>query len=263
MRRCDGFTLAETLVIGSIGFLLLGLLLPSLNDAKQTLEASQCLNNLREWGLAFGMYCNDNQDYMPDAGGDTSATPLDQDYMLGAWFNVVSRYINQPPLKDLYYSTPPRIPVVGTKSVYICPSVKPGDGDPYPAGPAGNYGTPSKPLFTYAMNRLLTGALASCPGNRHRRSSVALPAQTPLICDSDNWWNYSFTDGGYLGTVTPRHNGGINISFVDGHAEWVAYADYARSGSMGYSAYTEWIIKGRPIYWFACPTCDKSCSSHW
>ena len=68
MKRHDAFTLTELLVIVPIVTLVGALLLASLDDAKQTLQAAQCLSNMRQWGLAIGLYCNDYTDYMPYEG---------------------------------------------------------------------------------------------------------------------------------------------------------------------------------------------------
>ena len=111
MRNRTAFTFTEMLVLASVSFLLLGAALPSLDDAKQKLQASQCLGNMRQWGLAIGMYANDYRDYMPYEGTGNSA--IDATFNLAAWFNVLPRYMNQTPLRDLYTSTPPRTPVPG------------------------------------------------------------------------------------------------------------------------------------------------------
>jgi len=47
------------------------------------LQAAQCLSNMRQWGLAMGMYCNDWHDYMPYEG---SANGVDDNIDLSAWF---------------------------------------------------------------------------------------------------------------------------------------------------------------------------------
>ena len=254
-----GFTLIELLVVIAIIGILAAMLLPALNRAREKANAISCMGNLRQWGLALGMYCDDWNDYMPGEGGDTSTTAINTDYMLSAWFNVLSPYINTPALKDLYYSTPPNIPMPGTKSIYICPSVRPNS--------VSDYGTTSKPYFAYAMNRLLTGELPGCTGNLHKRGAVQLPSQTVFITESDgaSGWSYSFTDGGFLGQVTPRHSGGSNMVFVDQHAEWVRQADYkwpASCGAGSHIALAEWLTS-RKIFWFACPTCNKDCNSIW
>src|ERR1039457_2512633 len=174
MKRRDAFTLTELLVLLPIIAMLGTLLFASLDSSKQTLQAAQCLSNMRQWGLAMGMYCNDYHDYMPYEGASVGS--IDVGFNLGAWYNVVPRYMNQPPLKDLYDSSPPNIPLPGQRSIYICPSV---------AAPAANYGgtpTASNPYFGYAMNRVLTGVA----GKVYARSKAALPGQVILLSESEN-----------------------------------------------------------------------------
>ena len=57
-----GFTLIELLVVIAIIALLLGILLPSLNKAKEQARFVICRNNLRSTGLMFSLYAQDNDD---------------------------------------------------------------------------------------------------------------------------------------------------------------------------------------------------------
>ncbi len=65
MRRRTAFTLVELLVVIGIIAVLISILLPALNKARQAADATACLSNQRQIGLAVTMYGNQFKGYVP------------------------------------------------------------------------------------------------------------------------------------------------------------------------------------------------------
>jgi len=65
MRRTKAFTLIELLVVISIIVLLMAILLPALQRIRRQGKAVACQSKLRQWGVIFSMYVNDNRGTLP------------------------------------------------------------------------------------------------------------------------------------------------------------------------------------------------------
>ena len=65
MRGNRAFTLIELLVVISIIALLMAILLPAIQRVRRQAKAVSCQSNLRQWGVVFSMYTNDNGGWLP------------------------------------------------------------------------------------------------------------------------------------------------------------------------------------------------------
>ena len=67
MRSMQAFTLIELLVVISIIAMLIGILMPALQLAKDQTYELVCRSNLRQYGIAQTIYLNDYDDYYPNS----------------------------------------------------------------------------------------------------------------------------------------------------------------------------------------------------
>lgn len=193
------FTLVELLVVLAIIGLLAAMLLPALAVARQKSLSTQCSGNLRQWGLAYQMYANDYDDYLPRRGqGVQLLAQLDRP---DDWFNALPPYFKLSSFQQMV--TNHAAPAAHSPSVMICPAAE---------NPGGTYFLP------YGMNMNL------CPWNLPlaiKLTEVAQPSFVVAMADSPGPYASTYPSVQPYGVVA-RHAKRVNLLFLGGQV--ISYA---------------------------------------
>ena len=223
-----GFTLIELLVVISIIALLLSILMPGLQKAKQTAKAVLCKSNLHSWTLTFHMYTEDNNGSFHSGFG---TTPENSNWWMDSardYYGDVDDIRTCPSAtKVMYNKDGTEGPGFG-KTPFAAWGIVDWFGEDY-----GSYGVngwvENKPEeYTTAENRV----------NFWRKTTAitgALPSDIPLITDAqhiDAWpqpgnapprereiyWKDQ-DQSHMVRVVQDRHDKRQNVAFIDGSIE--------------------------------------------
>lgn len=155
-----GFTLIELLVVIAIIAILVGLLLPAVQQAREAARRSQCQNNLKQLGLAHHNFENSYKHL------STSNRPPTTGSKRLAGLTRLLPYLDQAPLFNNYnmsltWSDPSalqRQTVLTRLPVFICPSNSSAigqqvDGDPDPSTTSSGYAQNVAAVADYALSK--------------------------------------------------------------------------------------------------------------
>lgn len=142
-KRSRGFTLVELLVVIAIIGVLVALLLPAVQSAREAARRMQCTNHLKQWGLALHNYESSHKVFPSGIiqGGDAGGLPRRQTYVIAVWpYFEQANLANAYDYKKSFYDAANKPALMTQIPLYFCPSDRKGfwKGDIYHRS-RGNY----------------------------------------------------------------------------------------------------------------------------
>ncbi len=194
--KSKGFTVMEVVVALTLVIALSLLLLPTLRQMRASSDVTGCLNNLRQFGIAFQAYANDHNSLLPRtdipaANGSFTQWPYLLDQYIGVNFEQAVK-------REAAYRA----------TAFWCPAEK-----------EFIHPTLGKVPYTYAMNRQLNERLNGAKAYI-RRTEVRNPSRYVVM--ADGYFDRTiFTDLRSkmlsMTRMTRRHDGHPNFLYADGH----------------------------------------------
>jgi prepilin-type N-terminal cleavage/methylation domain-containing protein/prepilin-type processing-associated H-X9-DG protein len=188
-----GFTLVELLVVIAIIGILVALLLPAIQAARESARRAQCTNNLKQVGVAFQNYHDTNKKLPVGA----------YSCCWGTWQMAILPFIEEQQLGDMYQFLPKNFPVFDDRYRY--------DNGPTEAPGL----TPQMRNFEVTSKRIAT---LTCPSDEPQVAAGYPNARSGLTFHNyvANFGNTNHVGTTYPGTPQIRYLGSPFIGQDDG-----------------------------------------------